>query len=367
MRASQVVRFVLSLVLVNVVAFSTSCGSGEMQEPEVAFSPISPDERGVHRTIVEHIDAAQALLKDARLSNVQRTRLQEAIAVARHKLARFMAKRQQGYTQSAVMAGLGSASAGVVSNDVTIVGVADDWILLPIAVIAIGSKIILDSPASPNDLESAWLEVGTSMRDLGREIEAVGKELGQSTAQAGLKPRPAAPPVHRVNPKGTEQTIDILPNPPVPSPIPKSKEKPRKKREECVPKRFCPHKGGDTWHNYCADTVLRNEFSGCDVMVNGKAYDAKSGNTLYEVKTDDWDTYAEFLTERVLDQHAHDAKVDSARALACGYQYEFIVGDATLEKELSKRTAPLDVVRLEPKCNRKPYKAGKTKFGKPGR
>lgn len=366
MYTSRVVRCASLLILMNSLTVSNSCGGDDMRDPEVRFLPMSEDERQVHQTLIKHIDAAQSLLQDKRLSTTQRQRLQKSVAGARDKLDTFIRRRQQGQTHGTVMMSLGSASMGVLGNDVTIVGVADDWVLLPLAFAAIASDILLQAPASRSQLELAWQWVGTSMRDLGREIDLVGKEIGVSTAQAGLKPRPKAPPAHRIKPRGAERsTVDVWPT--VPIPVPKNKEEPRERREECIPKPRCPHKGEDTWHDYCADIVLGNEFPTCDVVVKGRGFDALSGSTLYEVKTDDWDIYADFLTDETLNVHTETAQGDIIIARACGYNYEFVVGDAKLATELSKRLAPLDVVRHEPKCNRKPYKAGETKFGKPSR
>lgn len=350
----------LLLTLCGIVG-AGSCGRDEYREPEKRFSPMSSEEKRVHELIVTHIDAAEALLNDDRLSGSQREQLQKSVARTRYRLDEFIDKRSQGHTQATVMMSLGSAGTAVVSNDVTGVGLADDWLLLPLALAAIGSHIILESPASRNEIQSAWYDVGKGMKALGKDVEIVGQAISQSaTIQAGAKPRPRIPPVRRLKPGGKERTtIDISPLEALP--IPKTKEKPRKRREECIPKRVCPHLGFDDWHDYCADQVLGNEFPTCDVMVNGKRFDAKVGNKLYEVKTDDWDTYSEFLVNRTLEDHATLAKLEKMLANVCGYDYEFVVGDATLKKELSQRLAPLDLVRYEPKCNRKAFKAGSKK------
>lgn len=103
---------------------------------------------------------------------------------------------------------------------------------------------------------------------------------------------------------------------------------------------------------------------GCDVLVNNKLFDAKVGNTLYEVKTDDWDTYAAPLQEFALEHHVETARYEYGIAQSCGYDFEFVVGDAELATVLAEAVKPLDVVRLEPRCNRKDYKRQLLEEGK---
>lgn len=363
MRVTRPRQSAFPLVACAISIAMGSCGGDDYRaHPEEHFAPLSAEEREARERIVRHINASEALLQDGRLTREQSDRIEAAVRHSRDRLAEFIALRSKGHNQGVVIMALGSAGAGVVGNDVTIVGFADDWLLIPIGLAAIATRIITDSPATKNEIESAWLRVGDSLKVLGTTIESIGQTLSQSAAiQAGFKRRPVAPPSHR---RTEDMTVDMVPPMPGPLPAPK-KEEPPKKRKECTPQPICPALGEDTWHDYCTDTVIGNEFPGCDVSIMGRAFDAKVGNTLYEVKTDDWDIYADFLVSQTLEDHAIRAKSDVAIANACGYQYEFVVGDAKLATELSKRVAPLQVVRHESKCNRKPYKAGKIKLGKP--
>ena len=66
------------------------------------------------------------------------------------------------------------------------------------------------------------------------------------------------------------------------------------------------------------------------------------------------------MKEFTLTQHVKTAQHEHGIAQSCGYDFEFVVGDADLATKLTEALKPLDVVRLEPRCNRKPYKAGGT-------
>ncbi|HEX8436533.1 DUF6310 domain-containing protein, partial [Archangium sp.] len=67
----------------------------------------------------------------------------------------------------------------------------------------------------------------------------------------------------------------------------------RERRRRCEPIAV-PHRGGNNDHNKCADRIPYNSFSGWDVLVNGKQFDAMqlATRTLWEVKTDDFDIHS---------------------------------------------------------------------------
>lgn len=355
MRHTTLEPTVMVLLAITGSSITSSCGSEELRpQPEERFSPLSGEERHARELIVQHIDAAESLLNDGRLTREQSDQLEAAVAHARASLAEFMRQREKGYNRGVVMMSLGSASTGVAGNNVTVVGVADDWLLVPIAIAALSAHLFMAGPASRTELDRAWLAVGNSMSLLGQTVESISQALNHNTSQAGIKPRPVSRPATK-----TKTTIDV--SPPVPQSVPAAREAPRRRREECQPKPRCPHIGKDDWHNECADVVLENEYPGCDVSIKNRAFDALRGNTLYEVKTHDWDTYAEFITNEELKNFVKLVKRDIAIARACGYRYEFVVGDAKLADDLSKRLAPVNVVRHEQKCNRKDYKARQAK------
>lgn len=101
---------------------------------------------------------------------------------------------------------------------------------------------------------------------------------------------------------------------------PGSKE--RERRPECMPMRV-PHLGGDALHNMCADKVPRNGFTGSDVLVNGKRFDALQLHTrvLWEIKTDNFDTFSAYLKRTVLEKQVVELRRERALAAACGFDF----------------------------------------------
>ncbi|HEY8211246.1 MAG TPA: DUF6310 domain-containing protein, partial [Myxococcaceae bacterium] len=100
------------------------------------------------------------------------------------------------------------------------------------------------------------------------------------------KPQPLARPPSEMgpeanrgpDPEGAPRGGDSFPPDPPRPPEPRDDDK-------CIPKRV-PPKGGDKFHNWCANKVPLNAFQNANVLVNGKAFDALqvSTRTLWEVK-----------------------------------------------------------------------------------
>jgi uncharacterized protein DUF6310 len=88
-------------------------------------------------------------------------------------------------------------------------------------------------------------------------------------------------------------------------------------------------RGGDKFHNLCADNVPHNAFRKANVLVNGKAFDALqwSTRTLWEVKTSNIETYNDFVLGVELDRQAREALREQALAAACGF--DFVIGVRT--------------------------------------
>ena len=74
-------------------------------------------------------------------------------------------------------------------------------------------------------------------------------------------------------------------------------------RDACIP-RPVPPSGGDPLHNYCAKHLPGNAFPGADVLVNGKRFDALQPliRLLWEIKTDNFDTYKPIVKKCALDK-----------------------------------------------------------------
>ncbi|WP_163781984.1 DUF6310 domain-containing protein [Myxococcus vastator] len=102
----------------------------------------------------------------------------------------------------------------------------------------------------------------------------------------------------------------------------------RERRPECRPVPV-PHAGEDAPHNECADTFPPNRYPGMDVLVGGKRFDALQvgARVLWEIKTNQFDTYSDFLQERVIEDQVKEFKEDRGIARACGYG--FVVGVST--------------------------------------
>jgi len=111
------------------------------------------------------------------------------------------------------------------------------------------------------------------------------------------------------------------------------------RRLECDPIPV-PHAGGDDPHNECADKYPPNRYPGKDVLVGGKRFDALQVGVrvLWEIKTDQFDTYNAFLRRTVITDQVEKMRSERNIALSCGYG--FVVGVSTeAHKEALERAA----------------------------
>ncbi|RKH18366.1 hypothetical protein D7X74_09890 [Corallococcus sp. CA047B] len=114
----------------------------------------------------------------------------------------------------------------------------------------------------------------------------------------------------------------------------------RERRPECSPVPV-PHAGGDPPHNECADKFPPNRYPGKDVLVGGKRFDALQVGVrvLWEIKTDQFDTYNAFLQGQVVREQAAKMREERNIAPSCGYG--FVVGVSTeAHKDALERAAP---------------------------
>jgi hypothetical protein len=113
-------------------------------------------------------------------------------------------------------------------------------------------------------------------------------------------------------------------------------------RPECKPRRV-PHRGGNDPHNECADRVPQNSFPGWDVLVNGKNFDALQlvARTLWEVKTDNFDTYTDDLQDIVIRGQVPKLLIERDLARACGFDFRVGVRSATHKAELENAAPEL--------------------------
>jgi hypothetical protein len=134
------------------------------------------------------------------------------------------------------------------------------------------------------------------------------------------KPAPSEPLARR-RPK-REPAGQDWPPPLPPEPL----DRERRRKCEAIPVK---HRGGDDAHNKCADTIPPNRYPGMDVLVDGKHFDALQVGVrvLWEIKTDQFDTYSLFLRNQVLNEQVEEFLEERRIARACGYG--FVVGVST--------------------------------------
>ncbi len=159
--------------------------------------------------------------------------------------------------------------------------------------------------------------------------------LVPETATAPQKPSPKKRP--KPEPKGP----DFPPIGPV--------EVTERDRHRCEPVPVPYHRGGNKLHDKCADRIPFNSFPGGDVFVNGKNFDALqlATRTLWEVKTDNFDTYPPELREFVLEEQLPKLQHERALALACGFAFKVGVRSAAHKAALLDRDGTLDIVVMD--------------------
>ncbi|WP_395834168.1 DUF6310 domain-containing protein [Cystobacter fuscus] len=143
------------------------------------------------------------------------------------------------------------------------------------------------------------------------------------------RPEPEIRPVPIAKPASPEQKPKPEPKGPDVPPVepPETSERDRN-RCEPVPRPY--HRGGNKLHNKCADGIPNNSFPGGDVFVNGKDFDALqlATRTLWEVKTDNFDTYPPDLRRIVIEDQVPELQYERALALACGFNFRVGVRSA---------------------------------------
>ncbi|MCY1033987.1 DUF6310 domain-containing protein [Corallococcus sp. BB11-1] len=122
----------------------------------------------------------------------------------------------------------------------------------------------------------------------------------------------------------------------------------RERSLDCTP-RPVPHLGGDALHNMCADRVPGNGFPGSDVLVNGKRFDAFQTRVrvLWEVKTDNFDTYSFFLQAQVVKKQVLELQREKKLASACGFDFRVGVRNAAHKAALEFADVTLEVVVMD--------------------
>jgi hypothetical protein len=123
-----------------------------------------PTQQDINRAMSE-IAKAKAIVNnpDAPLLDDERSNLKAKIASAEAKLSEYTELSNQGSTRQAVMAPLALAGGGVLADDATGVGVADDFLLPLIGIGMLVTYLATRSPASDQELANSWSQVTSSL------------------------------------------------------------------------------------------------------------------------------------------------------------------------------------------------------------
>ncbi len=147
-------------------------------------------------------------------------------------------------------------------------------------------------------------------------LDAYALDMGRPEVRPVPETAPAPPkPSPKKRPKPEPKGPDFPPVGPV--------EVTERDRPRCEPVPVPYHLGGNKLHDKCADRIPNNSFPGGDVLVNGKNFDALqlATRTLWEVKTDNFDTYPPDLREIVVESQVEKLRHERALALACRFNF----------------------------------------------
>jgi hypothetical protein len=178
-------------------------------------------------------------------------------------------------------------------------------------------------------------------------LDAYALDMGRPEVRPAPETRPVpetkpAPP--KPSPKKRPKPEPKGPDFPPPEP-PETSERDRR-RCEPVP---VPHRGGNNDHNKCADRIPYNSFSGWDVLVNGKQFDALqlATRTLWEVKTDDFDIHSPRSQAFFAKVKLPEIQREKRLAEACGYNFVVGVRSAAHKAALLRLDPKLDIVVMD--------------------
>ena len=163
------------------------------------------------------------------------------------------------------------------------------------------------------------------------------------------RPVPEARPVAETKPVPQEPQRKRRPKPePVgedwPPPLPpEPTDRERRRRCEVIPKK---HRGGDKTHNDCADWYPPNRWPGKDAVVDGKGFDALQVGVrvLWEIKTEEFDGYSDFLKKITVKKEMREFKEYRDIALACGYSFKVGVISEAHKAALLEVDSTFDIV-----------------------
>lgn len=153
---------------------------------------------------------------------------------------------------------------------------------------------------------------------------------------------PDSPQASRSQPT-SRQEPDTRPNAPTDKGPPPTLTSEHRSGCEPIP---VPHRGGDAIHNECADRFPPNRYPGKDVLVGGKRFDALQVGVrvLWEIKTDQFETYSAFLQNQVAAKQVEQLREERDTAEACGYGFVVGVSSAAHKSALLYQEPFLEIV-----------------------
>jgi hypothetical protein len=127
----------------------------------------------------EAIAAAERLQRSEELSEEEREALSRSLVSARAAIEQYRSARLRQDARTASLGMIGAAAAAIVADDATGVGVADDPLLIPLALAAMVGAIQSHVPTVRDELARAWLE-------LGQQLEALRTTVARMTPQGNV-------------------------------------------------------------------------------------------------------------------------------------------------------------------------------------
>lgn len=203
-----------------------------------------------------------------------------------------------------------------------------DQIAVPIGPLIVPKPIVLPTPVALPPVAPLVLNPEELTRKPKKDAQAKPRAQTPDQEESGSSPESEAgtPPSGRG-----------------PPPVATSGERP-----ECEPIPT-PHRGGDALHNRCADEIPPNRFPGNDVLVNGKRFDALQvgKRILWEIKTDNYDTFTPFLQGKVIRHQVPELQRERGIARECGYDFVIGVTSAAHRTALLFEDSTLQIVVMK--------------------
>lgn len=206
--------------------------------------------------------------------------------------------------------------------------------------------------AAPEIVVGAVIVVGVVMVGVAIKEALDAYELrGESSEE--IEPAPQTKPVPRAPSANRKPKPELEPSgqdwfPPGPT---EPLDRERRRRCEAIPVK---HRGGDDAHDKCADSFPPNRYPGMDVLVDGKYFDALQVGVrvLWEIKTDQFDSYSLFLRNQVARDHVDEVREERDISAACGYGFVVGVSSAAHKKALLELAPDLEPNIVVTGCKR---------------